>query len=151
MRHKLPKNPDDTWLQHQFSQKIAFGSMDTWVCGILGLKFRLKIAPRSSRLVLGLRSHGSTGLKMGSLWRHFPVQREWKLVTSYSGPYVPTLWRHFPAWRESKLWVQRAPESWACFGDTFPVEGNRNTVAWTCLQLKRVTLDTLSRWKGIET
>ena len=56
--------------------------MATRVCGFLGVKFGLEIAWRSSRIFLGFRSHGPTGLKMGSLTMSFPVWRELKLSCS---------------------------------------------------------------------
>ena len=101
--------------------------MHTWVCGILGVNFEEKNAPRSSCLVFGVRSHGPTGLKIGALWIHFPVWRELKRIIRACRP----------------LWIQ-------CFGYTFPFEGNWNINPTenrgTCH-----ALDTLSRLKGIET
>ena len=103
--------------------------MYTWVCGILGLKFCLKIAPRSSRLVLDVRSHGPTGLKIGSLWIDFPVWRELKLsghqILFWQSIHV--LWIDFPVWRELKH--------------------SRNTGTHPIV----FSLDRLSRLKGIET
>ena len=78
---KLPKNVGVVWVPNRFYKKIAFVSMHTWVCGILGLKFRSKIARRSLRLVLALQSHGPTGCKLGAVQICFPVWRELKLFS----------------------------------------------------------------------
>ena len=104
--------------------------MATRVCLIFRQNFGKKKAPRSSRLVLGFRSYGPTGLKMGSLAIHFPVWRELKrglivvrvgwvgcVCLLYTFPFEGnwnnwTLTRafnsdslaiHFPVWRELKL------------------------------------------------
>ena len=58
----------------RFGQKIASVSVDTWVCGVLGLKFAGKEAVRSSLVVLGFWSYGPSGLKMGSFRCAFPFE-----------------------------------------------------------------------------
>ena len=62
------------------------------------------------------------------LWRHFPARREAKQKPeSFPSLHILFLWRHFPAGRESKLDL------------TLPI------------RIGFLTLDTLSRWRGIET
>ena len=101
--------------------------MYTRVCGILGLNFNKKNVLRTSRMFLGVRSHGPTGLKMGSLWIGFPVWRELKLTNISADNVRFTLWIGFPVWRELKRLGQ------------------------VCPPLIIGTLDRLSRLKGIET
>ena len=105
--------------------------MHTWVFGIFGLKFRSKIAPRSSRLVLGVRSHGPTGIKMGSLWIRFPVWRELKLKI-WSGTRLIKFidfGSAFPFegnWNSISKILKCSP---LCFGSAFPFEGNWNSIS----------------------
>ena len=89
---------------------------------------------------------------LSSLWRHFPARREskphsWgmkKILNSFRDTFPVAgnrnyikrldftskmwyLWRHFPGRRESKrINVQLYGVLPAIFGDTFPLEGNRN-------------------------
>ena len=102
--------------------------MYTRVCGIFRQNFEMKKALRSSCMFLGLRSHGPTGLKIGSLWIHLPVWRELKLnPKNVQIHHLRQLWIHLPVWRELKLIIW-----FVCFATVF-------------------TLDTPSRLKGIET
>ena len=173
------------------------------VRGILRTNFGLKKAPRSSRLDLGVRSHGPTGCKMGSLWIRFPVGREWKLIDQFFKFFIlfQYLWIRFLVGREWKPDQQKEFVHPAFFGYAFPLEGNGNTLRMVAdlisfpslwirfpvgrewkhnsaalkadrvsglwirfpvgrewkptqkklLLTKTVALDTLSRWKGMET
>ena len=121
-------------------------------------------------------------IRVWKLWRHFPVQRESKphavsTVSRVNQRSLETLSR----WkgREGKL-HRRSSLSLLTqkpFGDTFPIEGNRNIVKIWCLQIfpgsfgdtfpvqgnrnkvrkeyrvasTLLSLETLSRAKGIET
>ena len=83
------------------------------VSGILRVNFETKNAPRSSRRVLGVWSHGPAGCKIGSLCLPFPVWRELKL--------------NFSNFRRDRL-------GFAC---PFPFEGNWN---FRCTGSRRTSL-----------
>ena len=125
------------------------------VRGILRTNFGFKKAPRSSRLDLGVRSHGPTKCKMGSLWIRFPVRRESKL-------FIPSFHHCGDVTLDtlSRPKGIETPQSAAVcllhghrwtFGYAFPFEGNRNSTSSEKQEACPLTLDTLSRPKGIET
>ena len=105
--------------------------MFTRVCRNFGLNFCRKKAPRSSRLVLALRSHGWTGLKLGAVRKDFPGGREWKRGAGglrWQIHYDSSSERTFPVegnrnlnpnMRERSTELKRSER-------TFPVEGNGN-------------------------
>ena len=64
---------------------------------------------------------------------------------------LKTLWICFPVWREWKQFIALVNGVFAkFFGYAFPFEGNGNTSVW-CFRTTDVSLDMLSRLKGIET
>ena len=87
------------------------------------------------------------------LWIRFPVWRELKLEICFSSCHCYCcLWIRFPVWRELKPSTHPPRHTTvANFGYAFPFEGNWNSSSSRrrigCL----VSLDTLSRLKGIET
>ena len=154
--------------------------MYTRVCGILGLNFDRKNALRSSRRFLVSRSHGPTGLKMGSLFGYtFPFEGNWNNVgegdfgdafilsldipsrlkgietntLSYLKHDVVALWIYLPVWRELKLDVRGLRDLTIVdlFGYTFPFEGNWNADGNRHSHHDLPSLDIPSRLKGIET
>ena len=75
------------------------------VYGIFAPNFCTKKVPRSSRLVLGVQSHGPTGCKIGAVHMCLPVWRELKL------------------WSNSSFW--NPVSTFTC---AFPFEGNWNSL-----------------------
>ena len=126
IRRKLPKNAEGVWLPSRLCRKIEFGSVFTRVCWTFAPNFREKKASRSSRLVLGVRSHGPTGCKIGAVHTCLPVWRELKLAWVVLMTFRSTVFtRAFPFegnWNENcyKNCYQRQ------FTRAFPFEGNWN-------------------------
>ena len=82
----------------------------------------------------------------------FPLEGNGNISPTLHTCYSPILWICFPVGRE---WKQIKVVAFYClagfFGYAFPLEGNGNFTSDVSIISMRLSLDMLSRWKGMET
>ena len=96
---------------------------------------------------------GGIGNPSASLWICFPVWREWKLKTGLGNKSLYFSFGYaFPVEGNGNTSNNSCCIAYLYFGYAFPVEGNGNINCRRSYGLMElVTLDMLSRWKGMET